>query len=74
MWQVWDKVVWRQEHRGGYGYITPVAAVVIRPGEVRTRIAVHELASGEIVERSVKTDSLRPRTLPCPALDDAFAE
>ena len=53
-------VSWLRVERGGYGFPTPVDAVVLRVYRSRVRIAV-PLRGGRRVERLVMPDSLRPR-------------
>jgi hypothetical protein len=57
-----DKVNWLQQHRGGYGYTTPVAGIVIGETARRVRIAVYNLRLQEIKEKLVYPASLTPRT------------
>ena len=53
-------VSWIHVPRGGYGFPTPVDAVVVRVRARRVRIEV-SLRDGSRVERLVRPDSLRPR-------------
>ena len=54
-------VSWIHVPRGGYGFPTPVDAVVVRVCASRVRIEV-PLRDGRRVERVVRPDSLRPRS------------
>ena len=53
-------VSWLHVARGGYGFPTPVDAVVLKVYRSRVRIRV-PLRDGHRVERLVMPDSLRPR-------------
>lgn len=53
-------VSWIHVPRGGYGFPTPVDAVVLKVGRNRVHIEV-VLRDGRRVERIVRPDSLRPR-------------
>ena len=68
-----DKVNWLQQHRGGYGYTTPVAGMVISETAKRVRIAVYNLRTGQIEEKLVHPASLTPRTNRT-ELDDAMEQ
>jgi len=52
-----QKVVWKHIPRGGYGYVIPVPAEVVRVWVARVTIRVQK-ASGEYVNRVVKPESL----------------
>lgn len=54
-----QRVIWMQQHRGGYGYVTPVKAEVIRMTGQRVRIRVWRNEDGQPVEKLVKVASLR---------------
>lgn len=54
------QVSWLHEPRGGYGFTTPVDAIVVKICKRRVRIDVL-LHDGRRVERVVSPDSLRPR-------------
>jgi hypothetical protein len=51
----------RKLHRGGYGYTTPVAGIVIGDTSKRVRIAVYTLRTQQIEEKLVYPASLSPR-------------
>lgn len=53
-------VAWIHEPRGGYGFTTPVDAVVVKVCRHRVRIEV-PLRDGRRVERIVRPESLRKR-------------
>lgn len=53
-------VSWIHEPRGGYGFATPVDAVVVKVCARRVRIEV-PLRDGRRVERLVRPGSLRAR-------------
>lgn len=53
-------VSWIHVPRGGYGFPTPVDAVVVKVTDKRVRIEV-SLRDGRRVERLVTPESLRPR-------------
>lgn len=60
---VGDKVMWLHEPRGGYGFLIPVRAYVVKLGRRRVGIAaLHK--SGEWLPRWVSADRLRPRSTP----------
>lgn len=60
-----DKMTWLYEQRGGYGFIIPVNAEVVKVNSktVRVRVQKH---NGQMVERNVKPESLRPRITQTP--------
>lgn len=60
MIQPGDKLTWLYTPRGGYGYITPVDAEVLKVGSRKVKIRVRKV-SGELVERWVSPENLRPR-------------
>jgi hypothetical protein len=49
--------VWKHIPRGGYAYIFRIPCVVLDGGKVRKKILVRKV-TGEIVQRSVKIESL----------------
>lgn len=53
-------VSWIHEPRGGYGFTTPVDAIVVKVCKQRVRIQV-PLRDGRRVERIVRPESLRKR-------------
>jgi hypothetical protein len=53
-------VTWIHEPRGGYGFATPVDAVVVKVCTLRVRIEV-PLRDGRRVIRVVRPELLRPR-------------
>src|SRR5690606_32892205 len=71
------RVTWRYEQRGGWGYVIPVAAVVVRVGPKRVLIrAASRRIGGEwrIVERWVRPDRLRSRDEYVPVVDERWEE
>jgi len=68
-----DKVNWLQQHRGSYGYTTPVAGIVIGETAKQVRIAVYNLRTQQIEEKLVYPASLSPRTNHS-ELDDAMEQ
>lgn len=54
------RVSWLNVTRGGYGFPTPVDAIVLKIYRSRVRIQV-PLRDGHRVERLVMPDELRPR-------------
>lgn len=55
-----DRVTWLHVARGGYRYITPVDATVVRVGKKRVLVEVQHLRLG-LVQRWVSPESLRER-------------
>ena len=57
---VGDRVSWRREQRGGYGFVEHIPGVVLAltPRKARIRVALRD---GTAVERHVDPASLRPR-------------
>jgi hypothetical protein len=53
-----DKVTWLYTPRGGYGYIIPVNAEVVRVSGKTVRVRVQRV-DGEMVERNVRPESLK---------------
>ena len=68
-----DKVNWRKLHRGGYGYTTSFAGMVIGETAKRVRIAVYNLRTRQIEEKLVHPASLPPRANHT-ELDDAMEQ
>lgn len=70
--QINDRVNWQYKPRGGYGYVIPVAAVVISLTEHKARIRVAQKVTGEwkATERNVVQSSLSPRETVCPELGE----
>jgi hypothetical protein len=64
-----DRVTWMREARGGYGYVMPVPAVVVRVNRVRVTIRAR-LAAGGSKLVSVTPSRLRPRDYPDPIDDE----
>lgn len=55
-----DRVTWLWEGRGGYGYVTPVKAEVIRSTEKRVLIKVEMIKPvRKFLEKWVKPENLR---------------
>ncbi|WP_186223835.1 hypothetical protein [Burkholderia gladioli] len=67
-----DRVTWSYNAPGGYGYVVPVAAVVLKVTAARARISVARKVSGTWVreEKTVSLDKLKARTQPCEALGE----
>lgn len=55
-----DRMTWLHLTRGGYGYIVPVDAEIVRVGKSRVTIRVAKVG-GELVLRHVKPEALKPR-------------
>lgn len=53
-----DDVVWMYEHRGGYGYVTPVPAVLVKMHKVKAVIDA-QLKDGGTKRVTVRIASLR---------------
>ena len=53
-----DRVTWLYESRGGYGYVIPVPATIVRMGGKRVTIAALR-KDGTTVLRHVTPDKLR---------------
>ena len=56
-----DQLTWLYTPRGGYGYMIPVNAEVVKVGAKTVRVRVLR-TNGQLVERNVKPESLRPRS------------
>jgi hypothetical protein len=70
------RVTWMHQPRGGYGFITPVAGVVLRRTGKRVLIRVARRTQGgrwEPAERWVNPDKLRPREKYVPEVDGEVA-
>lgn len=59
-WQPGDHVTWLREQRGGYGFLQPVDALVLRLTAKRVIVRAHR-HDGGYVERAVNPNSLRRR-------------
>ncbi len=70
---VGDKVNWNQQHRGGYGYVTPVAAIVLGFTAQRVKVAIFNQRKRRMQEKYVRSANLSPRTKLC-KLDEAYAQ
>jgi hypothetical protein len=68
-----DKVNWLRVPRGGYGYTTPVAGIVIGETAKRVRLAILNLRTLEVEEKLVHPTALTPRTTHT-ELDDAMEQ
>ena len=55
-----DQVSWSYTPRGGYGWVIPVNAEVVKVNPKTIRILVKRI-DGEMVERNVRPESLKPR-------------
>jgi hypothetical protein len=66
-----DKVNWRYESRGGYGYTQIVAAVVVKigPKRIQVRSAQRDGEAWRQVLRWVNPESLSPREKVVPEVD-----
>ena len=76
-WEIGNRVNWRYEARGGYGYLQRVAAIVRKVGAKRITIEVAErdVVSGKWVRKltSVKPENLSPRETLCVELGEGEA-
>jgi hypothetical protein len=61
-----DKVNWLYEARGGYGYVSSVAAVVSRVGSKRVEIRIASRSRDQwvVMTRWVQPERLTPRNAP----------
>lgn len=68
-----DRVTWRFEPRGGYGYVVPVAGIVRKVTASRVTIEVARKVDGAWVRefKSVKPETLSPRTEAVVALGES---
>jgi hypothetical protein len=57
-----EKVNWLFQPRGGYGYVVPVAALVVKRNPKRVRIAVYNLRTRRFEYKQVRPEKLSPRT------------
>lgn len=55
-----DQMTWTYTPRGGYGWMIPVNAEVVKVNTKTVRILVKRI-DGQMVERNVKPESLKPR-------------
>lgn len=55
-----DTVIWKQKPNGGYGFIVPVDATILRIGEKTATIEVRR-TNGATVKRVVRIESLREK-------------
>lgn len=55
-----DRMTWLHIPCGGYGYVYPVNAEIVKINAKTVRIRVAK-RSGELIERSVRPESLKPR-------------
>ena len=55
-----DTVIWKQKPNGGYGFIVPVDATILRIGEKMATIEVRR-TNGATVKRVVRIESLREK-------------
>ncbi len=62
------------EHRGGYGYISHIDAVLITRTAKRARIAVYNLRTKQVEFKTVKPEKLTERTHVSPVLDDLYKD
>lgn len=70
--EVGDRVNWMYCARGGYGYITPVAAVILKIGPKRVQVRVAQRIAGTWHTKTVwvEADSLKPRVSQVPEVDE----
>jgi len=57
-----DQMAWLHIPRGGYGFVYPVNAEVVKVGAKTIRIRVAK-RDGALVERNVKPESLKSREI-----------
>ena len=55
-----DQMTWLHIPRGGYGFVYPVNAEIVKVNAKTIRIRVAK-RDGALTERSVKPESLKPR-------------
>lgn len=67
-----DRVNWAYTPRGGYGFTTQVAGVLLKRTAKRAtvRVALKVNGAWTQVERSVKLENLTPRKAPCVELGE----
>ncbi len=67
-----DRVTWNYSAPGGYGYVIPVAAVVVKVTASRATITVARKIDSQWVlqEKTVSRAKLSPRTVACEALGE----
>jgi len=72
--EVGDRVNWLRSIRGGYGFITPIAAVVLKIGPKRIQVRVAQRIAGAWQTKAcwVEADSLKPRVAHVPEVDVAL--
>jgi len=63
MMQPGDKVTWLYTPRGGYGFVIPVNAEIVKVNPKTIRIKVQK-TNGTIVERNVDPGNIKERTRP----------
>lgn len=57
--QVGEQVTWMHQPRGGYGYVMPTPARIVRFSPRGRPVIEVTMVSGEVVTRCVLTESLR---------------
>lgn len=69
-----DRVTWTFSAPGGYGYVVPVAAIVLKVTASRAQIAVARKVSGAWIreKKTVSREKLKPRTDACEALGETI--
>lgn len=69
--EVGDRVNWLRSARGGYGFVTPIAAVVLKIGQKRIQVRIAQRIDGawHTKARWVDADSLKPRVSHVPEVD-----
>ena len=70
-WCADDRVVWAYRPGGGYGFVIPVAGVVLSVSGGRATIRVARKVAGRWLQesRTVSTSKLYPRQFPAPEVD-----
>ncbi len=60
--EVGDRMNWLRSSRGGYGFITPIAAVVLKIGPKRIQVRIAQRIAGAWQTKAclVEADSLNP--------------
>ncbi|HIH2744984.1 TPA: hypothetical protein ACYLN4_000653 [Burkholderia lata] len=67
-----DRVTWSFNVPGGYGYVIPVAAIIVKTTASRATITVARKIDNKWVlqEKTVSRAKLLPRTVACEALGE----
>lgn len=67
-----DRVTWSFSAPGGYGYVIPVAAIIVKVTASRATITVARKTDRKwgLQEKTVSLEKLSPRTVACEALGE----